>query len=125
MHALALAHIALSILLVPFTLFPITLAPVMLIGPAWTILLARRMWRLDLSVLPTLRRTHVAFLLIDALLIWYGMWMLRAAAESAARGGGLLGGIGVIPIGLGVVLGCFSVFTLVFTRPLQGPTSSV
>ena len=125
MRALALAHIALSILLMPFTLFPIPLAPIMLIAPVWTVLLARRMWRLDLSVLPTLRRTHVVFLLIDALLIWYGLWMLRAAAESAARGGGLLGGIGVIPIALGIVLGCFSLFTLVFTRPLQGPTSGV
>lgn len=125
MRALALAHIAISILLMPFTLFPITLAPIMLTGPVWTILLARRMWRLDLSVLPTLRRTHVVFLLIDALLIWYGMWMLRAAAESAARGGGLLGGIGVIPIGLGIGLGCFSIFTLVVTRPLQGPTGGV
>ena len=51
--------------------------------------------------------------------------MLRAAEESAARGGGLLGGLGLIPIGLGVFLGCFSILTLVVARPLQPSTGSV
>jgi hypothetical protein len=125
MRALAVAHIAFAIVLIPLCLFPLPLAPIMLIGPVWTILLARRMWKRDPAVLRTLRRTHVVFLAIDALLIWYGFWMLRAAAESAARGGGLLGGIGVIPIGLGIVLGCFSLVTLAFARPLHPPAGSV
>ena len=63
-----------------------------------------------------MRRTHVVFLAIDALLIWYGFWMLQAAEESAARGGGLLGGLGIIPIALGIVLALFSVVTLVLIR---------
>jgi hypothetical protein len=125
MRGLAIAHFAIAILLIPVSLFPITLAPIMLIGPVWTILLARRMWRRDPTVIRTLRRTHVVFLLIDALLVWYGFWMLRAAEESAARGGGLLGGIGVIPIGLGIVLGCFSLVTLAFARPLHPTAGSV
>ena len=116
MRALAVAHVALAILLIPVALFALTLAPILLMGPVWTMLLARRMWRSDPTVLRTLRRTHAVFLLIDALLIWYGIWMLKAAEESAARGGGLLGGVGVIPIGLGIVLASFSVVTLVLTR---------
>lgn len=117
MRALAIAHVALAILLIPMSLFPLTLAPILLIGPVWAMLLARRMWRSDPTVLRTLRRTHVVFLMIHVVLIWYGIWMLKAAEESAARGGGLLGGIGIIPIGLGLVLGCFSIVTLAFARP--------
>ena len=124
-RTLAVAHIAIAIALIPLSLFPLPLAPIMLIGPIWTILLARRMWRRDPTVIGTLRRTHAVFLLIDAVLIWYGLWMLRAAEASAARGGGLLGGIGVIPIGLGIGLGCFSFFTLAFLRPLHPPTRGV
>jgi len=116
LRALAVAHVAIAILLMPLMLFPLTLAPIMLIGPVWAILLARRLWRRDPTVMRALRRTHVVFLAIDALLIWYGIWMLKAAEESAARGGGLLGGLGVIPIGLGIVLALFSVVTLVLIR---------
>ena len=125
MRALAVAHVAIAIVLIPMSLFPLPLAPIMLSGPIWTILLARRLWRRDPTVIGTLRRTHVVFLVIDAILIWYGLWMLRAAEESAARGGGLLGGIGVIPIGLGLFLGCFSLFTLAIARPLHPPAGSV
>ena len=124
-RALAVSHIAIAILLMPLTMFPLTLTPIMLGGPIWTIMLALRLWRRDPTVLPTLRRTHYVFLIIDALLIVYGVWMLRAAEESAARGGGLLGGLGVIPVGLGLFLGCFSVVTLVVARPLQPSTGSV
>ena len=38
-----------------------------------------------------------------------------AAAESAARGGGLLGGIGFIPVVLGYGLAVFSVVVLLLT----------
>ena len=124
-RALAVAHVAIAILLIPLMLFPITLAPIMLIGPVWAILLARRLWKRDPTVIRTLRRTHFVFLVIDALLIWYGVWMLQAAEESAARGGGLLGGLGLIPIGLGALLGCFSILTLVVARPLQPTVGSV
>ena len=124
-RALAVAHFVIAILLIPLTLFPLTLTPIMLGGPVWVILLARRLWRRDATVLRTLRRTHLVFLAIDALLIWYGVWMLKAAEESAARGGGLLGGLGLIPIGLGLLLGCFSILTLVVARPLQPSTGSV
>jgi hypothetical protein len=117
LRALAVAHGVIAILLIPITLFPITLMPIMLIGPLWAMLLARRLWKRDATVIPALRRTHVVFLILDALLIWYGVWMLEAAEQSAARGGGLMGGLGVIPIGLGVMLAAFSIITLIAARP--------
>jgi hypothetical protein len=117
LRALAVAHGVIAILLIPLTLFPITLMPIMLIGPVWAMLLARRLWKRDPTVIPALRRTHFVFLILDALLIWYGVWMLKAAEESAARGGGLMGGLGIIPIGLGVMLATFSIITLVAARP--------
>ena len=119
LRILAVAHIVIAILLMPLMLFPLTLAPIMLIGPVWAILLARRLWRRDPTVIRALRRTHAVFLAIDALLIWYGIWMLRAAEESARRGGGLLGGLGVIPIGLGVFLAVFSAVTLLLTSRMR------
>jgi hypothetical protein len=116
MHrGLAVAHAVIAMLLMPLMLFPLTLAPIMLIGPVWAILLSRRLWRGELSAIRPLRRTHFVFLVIDALLIWYGIWMLKAAEASAARGGGLLGGLGVIPIVLGVLLAVFSILTLLLT----------
>ena len=115
LRALAAAHVVIAILLMPLTLFPITLAPIVLIGPVWSILLARRLWRREPDAIRALRRTHFVFLAIDAVLIWYGFWMLNAAEESARRGGGLLGGLGVIPIGFGVCLAVFSIVTLLVT----------
>ena len=121
LRGLAVAHIAIAILLMPLMLFPLTLAPILLIGPVWTILLSRRLWRRDRTAIRSLRRTHFVFLGIDALLVWYGIWMLEAAAASAARGGGLLGGLGVIPIVLGAVLAVFSVLTLLLTSRMRAP----
>jgi hypothetical protein len=115
-RALAVAHIVIAILLVPGALFPLPLAPVMLIGPMWAIRLAARMWKREPAIARTVRRTHYVFLAIDGLLIWYGFWMLRAAEESARHGGGLLGGLGLIPIVLGGSLALFSILTLLLIR---------
>jgi len=115
-RALAVAHILIAILLVPAALFPLTLAPVMLIGPVWATRLGVRMWRREAAIARTVRRTHYVFLAVDGLLIWYGFWMLRAAEESARHGGGLLGGLGLIPIVTGGALAAFSSMTLLLIR---------
>ena len=118
-RALAVAHIVLAILIAPLTLAAGLLAPVFIIGPAWGAMLGVRLWKHAPNAIAQLRRTHAAYLAIDALLIWYGIWMLEAGAASAARGGGLLSGIGVLPIGLGAFLACFSLFTLAVTWRLE------
>src|SRR5262245_17777071 len=113
MPALAVAHMLIAAALLVLSLLTIWSFPLFLIGPVWAIMLARRMWRRDPTVLRPLRPTHFVFLGSDALMIGYGIWMLRAGEESAKRGGGLLSGIGIIPIMLGCVLGTFSLIVLV------------
>ncbi len=85
-------------------------------GPVWWIVLGFRLWQPRPGTFVALRRTHYAYLLVDALLIWYGITALQAAERSAARGGGLLGGFGLLPIGLGIGLCCFSAVTLMVAR---------
>ena len=116
MKALAVAHIVIAVvLMMTLTLSAIMLAPVFLIGPVWAIVLGLRMWTKQPNVGAMLRRTHACFLAIDALMIWYGMWTLQRAAESAARGGGLLGGLGLLLIGVGCGLALFSAIVLLLT----------
>jgi hypothetical protein len=112
---LAVAHVVIAVVLILLSALTIWSFPLFLIGPVWAILLARRMWRRDPTVVRSLRRTHAVFLGIDALMIAYGFWMLKAAEESAKRGGGLLGGLGIIPIVIGGVLAAFSIITLIVT----------
>ena len=115
LRALGAAHIVIAVLLLPLTIFPLPFAPIMMAGPVWAIVLGVRMWKRR-DVTTALRRTHYAFLVIDVLLIGSGIAMLRAAEESAARGGGLLGGIGIIPITIGCLLAPFSGAVLWLTR---------
>jgi hypothetical protein len=115
LRALAVAQIAIAIVLMPLTLAGALAAPLLLAGPVWAVVLGVRMWKPQPGVGRALRRTHTVFLIIDALLIGYGVWALRAAAESAARGGGMLGGFGLIPIVLGGGLALFSVIVLLMT----------
>ena len=102
----------------PLTLAGGIVAPLLITGPVWAVVLGVRMWKRHPNTGRALRRTHAVFLVIDALLIWYGVWALRAGAESAARGGGLLSGFGVIPIVLGCGLALFSLTVLLLTRKL-------
>ena len=119
LRPLAAAHIVIAVLLSPMTLAAGLLAPVFLIGPVWGVMLGVRLWKRAPNVIAQLRRTHAVYLGIDALLIWYGFSALEAGARSAARGGGLLSGFGILPIGLGVFLACFSLLTLVLTGRLK------
>ena len=112
MGVLAVAHVIIAIALMLVSTLTIFAFPLFLIGPIWAIMLARRMWRADPTVIQPLRRTHYVFLGIDAVMIAYGLLALKAAEESAKRGGGLLGGFGIIPIAIGSVLAVFSVIVL-------------
>jgi len=117
LRALAVGHIAIGLLLLPVALVSAgILAPILLVGPIWGIVLGVRLWQSGAEVFPALRRTHWTFLLIDGLLVAYGIFALRAAERSAAQGGGLLGGFGLLPLGLGFVMACFSGVTLVMAR---------
>lgn len=67
----------------------------------WTVILGRWIWTLRHQVRAALLMTHGLLLLPGALAIAGGIWALRAAARSAAQGGGLMGGLGIIPLGIG------------------------
>jgi len=115
LRALAVAHVVLALLIAPMTLATGLLAPIFVIGPVWGAMLGVRLWKRAPNAIEQLRRTHFAYLAVDALLIGVGFWMLDAGAASAARGGGLLSGIGLLPIVVGVFLACFSILTLALT----------
>ena len=120
LRALAVGHIVIGLLLLPVALVSGgVLAPLLMVGPFWGIVLGVRLWRSGVEVFTALRRTHWAFLVIDGLLAAYGIFALRAAERSAAQGGGLLGGFGLLPLGLGIVMACFSGVTLVMVRADQ------
>jgi hypothetical protein len=122
LRALAVGHIAIGLLLLPVALVSAgILAPILMVGPIWGIVLGVRLWRSGSDVFAALRRTHWTFLVIDGLLVAYGIFALRAAERSAAHGGGLLGGIGLLPLGLGMTMACFSGVTLVVTRRGREP----
>ena len=121
-RVLAIGHIAIGVLLLPVALlFGGIIAPILMVGPIWGIILGVRLWRSPFEGRAALRRTHWTFLLIDGLLVAYGIFALRAAERSAAHGGGLLGGIGLVPLGLGMMMACFSGVTIVVTRRGREP----
>jgi hypothetical protein len=72
----------------------------------WAMILGLRTLRGHQGVRRALMLTHGVLLLPGILTSVVGFYALRAAEQSAARGGGLLGPIGIFPlaIGLGVVM---------------------
>ena len=68
----------------------------------WMMTLGRRTWRGHPGVRTALTLTHGILLLPGILTSAIGFYALRAAARSAARGGGLLGPIGIFPLAVGV-----------------------
>jgi hypothetical protein len=68
----------------------------------WMMILGRRTWRGHPSLRTALTLTHGILLLPGILTSAIGLYALRAAARSAARGGGLLGPIGIFPLAIGV-----------------------
>lgn len=115
MRALAGAHLIFAVAMLPITVLGgILFFPLLLALPVWIGFLARRLWTGMPNALASARRTHYGLLVFDALLILWGFAALKAAEESAKRGGGLLGGFGFIPIFFGVVFGLFSLGMLLW-----------
>jgi len=62
-------------------------------------------WRLTPRAIRTLQIMDSLVIFCALLLCAYGWMAYRAAEQSAASGGGLLGGYGVIPLALGLMIG--------------------
>ncbi len=117
---LGVVHVIVGLLLLPLTVFfGLLLVPILLPGPVWVAILGIRLWRPSARVGVLLRRTHLVGLTIACLLCAYGVLALQAAERSAAAGGGLLGGFGLIPLGLGAILGATAVTSLWLGRSLR------
>lgn len=114
---LGTAHILMGLLLLPLaTVVGLLGIPLLVLPSLWLIALGVHLWRRGPGVAIALRRTHLVSLVIAALLCLYGMLALGAANRSAARGGGLLGAFGVIPMALGLALGALAVVSLRVSR---------
>ena len=111
------AQVLLGVLLLPFALFlGITPAPVLAVGPLWIIVLGVRLWWPSARVVAHARRSAWIGLVVGAGEMAYGIFALRAAERSAAHGGGLLGTIGLMPLGFGLAIACVAGGSLVLTR---------
>jgi hypothetical protein len=85
----------------------------LIVFPLWVLVLSvRSLWHLSPGAVRALRRTQLVVIAWAALLSLSGGLMLRAAERSTARGGGLLGGVGLLPLGLGVVVGALALVAL-------------
>jgi hypothetical protein len=92
--------------LVPVAMLALTFSSPLAALGAWMLALARAIWRGDAEVRGRLLLTH-GLLLVPALVaVAIGLADLEAARRSAAHGGGLLGGIGLVPLAIG---GCLAV----------------
>lgn len=89
----------------------------------WIMVLGHWTWTGRAGLRTALLWTHGLLLLPGLLAVWVGIYALRAAARSAAQGGGLLGSIGGFPlaIGAGVVMLALGSIALALTViPKQG-----
>ena len=116
-RVLAVVHVVVGLLSLPVILvFGLTFAPLLIAGPVWLMALGVRLWRRGEGARAALQRTDVVLLVVAALLGAYGWFALRAAQESAAKGGGLLGAFGLLPLALGAVLGATAAASLCVAR---------
>jgi hypothetical protein len=113
LRVLGAFHVLVGLLMLPFSIvFGIATAPILALGALWMVVLGFRLWSPGERILVLARRTHVVSAAIAGLLALYGAFALRAAERSAAKGGGLLGGFGFLPLAAGALLGCLALTSL-------------
>ena len=78
----------------------------------WMLLLGRQAWKGDPGLRARLLWTHGLSLSAGALALTLGIAVWRAAESSAAHGGGLLGGLGAFPLGIGAGMIALAAFSL-------------
>jgi hypothetical protein len=81
--------------------------------PVWVLSMGvRSFWPLTPRAARALRWTHGVAIGGSLLLGLAGVLMLQAAGRSAERGGGLLGGFGLLPLTLGLLVGGLALASL-------------
>jgi hypothetical protein len=99
-------------------------APLVALG-VWMMVLGRAVRRRARSVRLRLLQTHGVLLVVSLAAMAVGIADLWAAKRSAQHGGGLLGGLGLIPLGLGGIVGAFDVVALAGAFARLKPSRSV
>lgn len=119
---LALLQLEVSVALAPLALF-LSIPSIIVVLPLmlwlWVLsvrVLLNKEWQLPARLLVYLQLTHWSLVVLEALLIVYGIYALKGAHASAAAGGGLLGAFGLFPIGIGLLSGIGSITTIVVLR---------
>ncbi len=112
-RSFAALHVLVGVLLIPLSIF---------VGPGlglfvdiagvWLIILGTKLWKPKQGIQKAILVTHMLLLIFSAALVRDGMWSLHQAELSAREGGGLLGGIGLIPIYAACVLAIFSILSI-------------
>jgi hypothetical protein len=116
LRVVATAQILLGILLLPFSMFFGSIAaPVLALVPIWIIVRGCLMWRPRAGSVAVTRRIAWVSLVFGIVASAYGLFALRAAARSAAAGGGLLGAFGLLPLALGLAIACLAGISLALT----------
>jgi hypothetical protein len=85
---------------VALTLGATQAGPFVVLG-VWTAVLGRRIWVSDPAARTAVLATHSVLLFLGILCMAYGGLSLHAAGRSAARGGGLMGAVGLFPVAIG------------------------
>jgi hypothetical protein len=70
----------------------------LVLGPIWFCVLGVWLWRPTLRLSAALVATHSVIAVFAVLNVAFGIGALHGADRSAAKGGGLLGGYGFIPV---------------------------
>lgn len=91
----------------------------------WMVILGHWIWARRPNVGTALLITHRVFLVLGGLGIAYGAFALYAAERSAARGGGLLGAFGLIPLAIGVCISILSMWSMAVARVIHSTGNSV
>jgi hypothetical protein len=104
--------------LVGLVLLPLVAPPVWIVSMG-----VRCFWPLTPRAVRVLRWTQGIAIGGSLLLGLAGVLMLQAAGRSAARGGGLLGGFGLLPLALGILVGGLALASLWLLRAVRAPST--
>jgi len=83
---------------------------------AWLARIAAAAWRDGADGQDAMRVAEICGLGLGASGCALGLWWLERAEESAARGGGLLGGLGALPLAGGALLVAFAIASWLLRR---------
>lgn len=102
----------------PMSLAALTGLPGLLampLGLLWAVAAVFLMATRSRAGLLLVRAANALAILCGVALCLLGVYWIRAAEESARHGGGIMGGLGAIPVALGVLVGAAAVVSLALT----------